>query len=442
MSQPQDESSPKSPISYTLDVGRKRARASTIELDVPRPEQSLERYTESRIQAGMEYATRRLESTTRKPSPNQEKLLVIYRLACEGFLNQSKAGFQHESKVQLLSEIRAYEEDISNHSWMKVTADEKKQEMRDEILKLRRFQYYARYGDYAQGIARELGDKTRVQDSEKREKLSGQFRWAEISEQIRKEEDHWETYGSGNGLEEIETSYAVWKGCHAAGVDFDQTVSAIHTYGARNTAVPSDLHDLVVEGYYCDIAMTLYKDLNDLTGTMPIDLLDHEMYMRATLVELREKWFQIDEDDTRRPFSWFPTQAFREEYRGYKKSTKEASRQKHEADVAHGAVIRLEELNGEEQLLQQLSIEPQANALPVPGPLPQGKKTKTSRAVSGGDRIRAWGIIKKVQEKAYSAYRPSLETQREVNRVVSQYRENCGESPPPQPSSSSGSASK
>ncbi|MCJ1266845.1 hypothetical protein MMC22_006730 [Lobaria immixta] len=219
-------------------------------------------------------------------------------------------------------------------------------------------------------------------------------------------------------------------------------MSAIHTYGARNTAVHSDLHDLVVEGYYCDIAMTLYKDLNDLTGTMPIDLLDHEMYMRATLVELREKWFQIDEDDTRRPFSWFPTEALREEYRDYKKSTKEASRQKHEADVAHGAVIRLEKLNGEEQLLQQLSIEPQANALLIPGLLPQGKKTKASRAVSGEDRIRAWGIIKKVQEKAYSANRPSLETQKEVNRVVSQYRENCGKSPPLQPSSSSGPASK
>lgn len=163
MSQSQGELSPKSLTPYTLDVGRKRPRASTIELEVPRPEQSPERYSESRIQAGMEYATRRLQSTTRKPSPNQEKLLVIYRLACQGFLNESKAGSQGESKVHLSSEIRAYEEDISNHSCMRVTEDEEKQEMRDEILKLRRLQYYARYGGYAKRIAHELGDKTKAQ---------------------------------------------------------------------------------------------------------------------------------------------------------------------------------------------------------------------------------------------------------------------------------------
>lgn len=127
-------------------------------------------------------------------------------------------------------------------------------------------------------------------------------------------------------MDKVETSSAVWKACHATGMDYDQTVWAIHTYGARNTAVHSNLHDLVVEGNYFDIAMTLYKDLNDLKSTMPIDLLDHEMYMRATLVELRDKWFHIDEDETNKPFSWVPTRACQEEHRDCKELTKEASR--------------------------------------------------------------------------------------------------------------------
>lgn len=72
---------------------------------------------------------------------------------------------------------------------------------------------------------------------------------------------------------------------------------------ARNTAVHRDLNDLVVEGRYADIATTLHKDLQDLTSTIPIDLLDHEEYMQATLIELRDKWFMTDEDETERPFA-------------------------------------------------------------------------------------------------------------------------------------------
>lgn len=397
-------------------------------------------YTESRVQAGIEYANRRLGSTTRKPSPNQEKILVIYRLACQDFLSQSKAGFQHDTKLELLSEIRGYEDDISKLSWIKATGDEKEQEMRDEILKLRRLQYYARYGDYAQRIAHELGDKTRAQDTKKWEMLTEEYKWAEISERIREEEAHWKKYGSSKGLDEIETTYAVRIGCIATGTDFDQTVWAIHTYGARNTAVHSDLNDLVAEGKYSDIATTLYQDLHDLPSAMPIDLLDDEMYMRATLIELRDKWFDIDDDETNKPSSWFPTSALREEHRDCKKSEKDTARRKHEADVARGAALRLEKLDEEEQLVQQLSAGFQADTLPKPGPLPAGKKRKASRTVSFEDRTKAWNIIKKVQEKAFSSYRTSLETQKEVNRVVSQYREDFGESPPPKASSSSGPA--
>lgn len=47
-------------------------------------------------------------------------------------------------------------------------------------------------------------------------------------------------------------------------MDFDQTLWAIHTYGARNTAVHSDLDDLVAAGYHIDITMALSKDLGDL----------------------------------------------------------------------------------------------------------------------------------------------------------------------------------
>ncbi|MCJ1426636.1 hypothetical protein MMC29_004539 [Sticta canariensis] len=153
-----------------------------------------------------------------------------------------------------------------------------------------------------------------------------------MSERMREKEAQWGKYGSANVLDEIETTFAIWNSCLAIGMEFDQTLS----HGARNTAVHSDLNDLVAEGLYGDIATTLYKDLHDLPRTMAIDLLE---YMRATLIELRDKWYDIDEDETNK-LSWFPTNALRDEHRDCKKSEKDTARRKHEADVARGTFFR------------------------------------------------------------------------------------------------------
>lgn len=48
---------------------------------------------------------------------------------------------------------------------------------------------------------------------------------------------------------------------------------------------------------------------------MPVDLLDQEMYMRATLIELRDKWFTVDEKKLDWPCTWFPTQSLPNEIR-------------------------------------------------------------------------------------------------------------------------------
>ena len=159
---------------------------------------------------------------------------------------------------------------------------------------------------------------------------------------------------------------------------------------------------------------------------------DEEMYMQATLLELRDKWFDFLDDEHDNPRAWAPSQALRQENQDSKSNFgKEDARAKYQEDVARGAANRLQVLNDDEQLVRQLSQGSKANTLPA------GTRKKASRAVSGEDRKKVWEVIKNSQDRALSAYRSSLEIQKELNRVVSSYREQCGESPPPSTSSSS-----
>lgn len=97
------------------------------------------------------------------------------------------------------------------------------------------------------------------------------------------------------------------------GTDLDQTVSAIHTYGAQKVAVQNESNDFVVNGNFPKLLNVLYNNLQDLSSTMPVDPKDDEMYMRATLMELCNKWFQIDFYDMDRPRAWIATQSLHDE---------------------------------------------------------------------------------------------------------------------------------
>lgn len=52
-----------------------------------------------------------------------------------------------------------------------------------------------------------------------------------------------------------------------------------------------------MKGAYTDITHILYNDLQDLPGALLVDLIDQEGNMQATIGELRDKWFDIDDGE-------------------------------------------------------------------------------------------------------------------------------------------------
>ena len=442
--------------SSVISIDRRRPRASTMELKLPQPENHPDKYNEDRVQAGVNYVNRRLTSASRKPSPIQSKLLCLYKLVCVKYLEQSSKGFEGNTRSSILSEIRRYEEELSRYWWIRANSDDQSQTLEEELLKIRRIQYYARYGDYAARVAHEVRRAALEHQVRDWALLSGTYQWTTISERLQQEAEYWIKHGSTKGTSKIATTYAVYQACLKINMNMKQTVAAIHTYGARNQSVHSPINALVAQGKFSDIAVTLSQDLADLVSTMPIDLSEEESHMRAILVELRERWFTILADEFDNPSSWIATPALVREYQLTKTpAKKEEARKEHEVDVARGAVRLLDHASRRAQLVEQLEERHNPNILPAGGPLPTGKKSaakrKASRELSGQheaktiklteptkeDREKAWMKIMDNRKRAKSAYESSFQMQEEVNRIVLYYRETFGEDPPPESSSSS-----
>lgn len=85
--------SPPSPSPYAITVARRQPRAQTADLQIPQPESHPPMYTDERVGKKIEYLNQRLGSKMRKPSPIQDRALLVYNTykgARQKYLDTSK----------------------------------------------------------------------------------------------------------------------------------------------------------------------------------------------------------------------------------------------------------------------------------------------------------------------------------------------------------------
>ena len=296
--------------------------------------------------------------------------MILYRGTCEEYLGHEATDFKGVKKTDLLSEIRSMESDMCTRLWLQAADSHATQILQEDLIKLRRMEYYARYGDYSQRLAHHLRDETNLRKSEGWELLSGANRWSEISNAIHGEAEWWQEWGSSRGTENVKTIYAVYLGC--------KDIQAIHMYGTRNETFHSSIPDLVKRAQFARVAEILYLDLKDLSSIMPLNMQREEEFMRAVVLELIDNWFKKDYDpDT--PGSWTPTENLIEHWKELtgKRKKSEKGRFEHEIAVESAALKRLEKLQEDDLLIEQLRGPfSETSALPPPGPLPKRKPTE------------------------------------------------------------------
>ena len=96
--------------------------------EVPQAESHPSKYTDERVGKSVEYVNQRLGSKMRKPSPIQEKALLVYKGACQDYLEARKEILPEGRRKEMLSEIRQYEIEISDSGWVKAVGSEARHE--------------------------------------------------------------------------------------------------------------------------------------------------------------------------------------------------------------------------------------------------------------------------------------------------------------------------
>ena len=293
--------------------------------DHPCPEDLYADYTIAKIKAGIQWADRRLRL---RPFPNAAKFLILYKDACFDFLhNDSSSAID---LVRRIDEIRRYESDFPIPIRHFPTSL-----LPSKILQLRRYVFWARYGEYAKAIHNLI---RRDPSQQLRTEKWGAFEdepdlWKNVSQALRKEA----TEKDKKKLLRLgPTQYAMYLACRQLGVNEDSTVKMIDTHVARGSKLIERGFSAELKDNPDDICYLLFDDLQDLGSVVPPTWDDEELSMRAAIQTMRDEWFEHRWDD-HYPGTWTCEGAILEVPKGDRNKGKERQYQK---DLAAKAIER------------------------------------------------------------------------------------------------------
>jgi hypothetical protein len=149
--------------------------------DPSRTESSPDKSINESIQAGIDYATSRLLSTSRTPSPTVRKALAEYALACQDSL-------EDESPQNLPAAIICKtEHDFCQKTLLLPLNEESERALAISLQEQRRCELFARYGEHMDQICGRLNiATTKQQPSQWEPELAGcHQKWKSISEKLK-----------------------------------------------------------------------------------------------------------------------------------------------------------------------------------------------------------------------------------------------------------------
>ena len=218
---------------------------------VPRPEPYPNYYTAARVREGYEYAEQRLRTENRRVSPLTESYLRIYQGKCAAYLLADETNMSKKKRYKMRTEIRNCENSLNDRPWLKEAPPEHQTKGQRDLLRVRKLQMFARYGDYLAQLCRQLQVTKPTPTNAQEESRSAQFRWSElaptITHQYHTREEHRADLikypqAYTESYPELE---AFEKAVGTASLSFDECLRAINAYSTRNQTVHNDLEDLI-----------------------------------------------------------------------------------------------------------------------------------------------------------------------------------------------------
>jgi len=313
--------------------GRKRALTKTLLgsqyeetvtsiLDPPMPLQDLSEYTAERVRESLRYADTTLRHPERKISPAGGIALQLYKDTCIGLLDMLDVEegeiFETTAEERKAVEdshrvfIREAEKGIQINACMQLTRTKSAHELQEEIFKLQRFAFYARYGDYFAGVCNELKITAEKGKLAGWQTLSKAY-WSDIAKNVEIERPIYEKFLKGEkGLHaQMQTTHAIQVTCLSLGMHPEDTLQIVEQYGIRNDLLHANLLPLIKKGLFATLAKRLCLDRIDIPLLTPAaDKADGKI-LEVLLDSIIDMWFQKDESDPANYEMWTATSELR-----------------------------------------------------------------------------------------------------------------------------------
>lgn len=166
-------------------------------------------------------------------------------------------------------------------------------EIKESLLKLKLFEYFARYGDYFAYQSSRIQKVAEEMKVEGWEILKGY--WTGIAKDIQEEM----ALAKLNGNKLVYPSASKRAAMLVAtaksmGVASDSLITSIMAYGEQNSPVHSSIDEFLQKKQYSAVAKLLWQDEKDLPLLMPPERSEEKEALLQIIVALREDIFDIE----------------------------------------------------------------------------------------------------------------------------------------------------
>lgn len=277
--------------------------------EAPIPEPSTSFYTNERLQKSLVYAE--LYLRRRDISPRSELFMQLYKEEVKDALN-AETTKEKENHARM---IMAEEKLIQEQYFLRPLKSVQEAEMEDQMLQLREFQYYTRYGDYMKIIPNRLRLHTSSKKLENWELISENIQWTTIAAKIIEEEESRNKAVRKGTVQSLRqpTIAAVYGACTDLGISDLMAIWAIKEYGARNREVHQGLDDYKKKGQFHLLASILCADRDELFSTFSSIRSETDLtHLQAIIQSEIDMCFEDAAKYPDHPGAWIPSLALRQ----------------------------------------------------------------------------------------------------------------------------------
>lgn len=355
-------------------------------LEPPKPQKDDGEYDEKRLRVGLKYADWTLRNSARKLSPIGERGLMLYKEACARLMgldnretcdDDDGENIVQEVRDEYLSTVRMYERSIQFTACLRVTRTEDAQALQDELVKLQRLAFYARYGDILAMACRQLRSEAEAKKVEGWEILNHSY-WTDINQRLITEGPAWDKVMKGEPLHgQCPAHMAISQACMTVGFSDKNMYAIINHYAIRNELLHSNMIPLIKAGLFDDLKKRLHDDFCDVPLVVaPVEGVQSQL-MITLLNTMIEHWYGRDPDEPTNYQMWIPSAELfklRKELKGPNPPNEADLAKQISQTIVKGMKKRLREAETEKELVEQLDT----NFGLIPG-VPKVKRVASSQ---------------------------------------------------------------